>query len=84
MENDNKEQIYFVSKTSMKNCYEDKAEIYCKLMTQTSEWKKELSNNVLEKFKKIKDFMKKHSPFIGDNNNHYFERVQNFIDWLKK
>ena len=84
MENDNKEQIYFVSKTSMKNCYEDKAEIYCKLMTQTSEWKKELSNNVLEKFKKIEDFMKKHSPFIGDSNNHYFERVQNFIDWLKK
>ena len=42
-------------------------------------------NNVLQKFEKIKDFMKKHSPnYIGNINNHYFERVQNFIDLLKK
>ena len=82
MENNNKEQIYFVSKTSMKQCCEDRAEIYSKLMTQTSEWKKELSNNVLKKFKKIEDFMKVHSPdYI---NSQYFERLQNFIDWLKE
>ena len=82
MENNNKEQIYFVSKTSMKQCCEDRAEIYSKLMTQTSEWKKELSNNVLKKFQKIEDFMKVH--FIGNSNNHYFERVKNFIDWFKE
>jgi heat shock protein HspQ len=85
MENNNKEQIYFVSKTSMKQCCEDRAEIYSKLMTQTSEWENELSKNVQKKLKKIKDFMKKHSPnYIGNINNHYFERVQNFIDQLKK
>ena len=82
MENNNKEQMYFISKTSMKQCCEDRAEIYSKLMTQTSEWKKELSKNVRKKFKKIKDFMKVH--FIGNSNNHYFERVKNFIDWFKE
>ena len=85
MENNNKEQIYFVSKTSMKQCCEDRDEIYSKLMTQTSEWENELSKNVQKKLKKIKDFMKKHSPnYIGNIDNHYFERLQNFIDWLKE
>ena len=85
MENNNKEQIYFVSKPSMKQCCEDRAEIYSKLMTQTSKWKKELSNNVLKKFEKIKDFMKEHSPnYIGNIDNHYFESLQNFIDRLKE
>ena len=84
-ENNNKDQIYFVSYPSMKQCCEDRAEIYGKLMTQTSKWKKELSNNVLQKFEKIKDFMKEHSPnYIGNIDNHYFESLQNFIDWLKE
>ncbi len=79
-----KDQMYFVSHYSMSQCCEDRAEIYGRVMTKTTEWKNELSENVLKKFKKIEDFMKvHHSPnYIGKSKNHYFERLQNFLDWF--
>ena len=83
MDINQKDQMYFVSHYSMSQCCEDRAEIYGRVMTKTSEWKNELSDNVIKKFKKIEDFMKDHSPnYIGKSKNHYFERLQNFFDWF--
>ena len=79
-----KDQMYFVSHYSMSQCCEDRAETYSRLMTKTSEWKNEFSDVIHKKFKKIEDFMKvHHSPnYIGKSKNHYFERLQNFLDWF--
>ena len=78
-----KDQMYFVSHYSMSQCCEDRAEIYGRVMTKTTEWKNELSDNVLKKFKKIEDFMKDHSPnYIGNKKNNYFVRLFNFFDWF--
>ena len=83
MDINKKDKMYFVSHYSMSQCCEDRAEIYGRVMTKTSEWKNELSDNVIKKFKKIEDFMKDHSPnYIGKSKNHYFERLQNFFDWF--
>ena len=58
-------------------------EIYSRLMTKTSEWKNEESEFIHKKFKKIKEFMKAHSPnYIGINKNYYYERLQNFLDFF--
>jgi hypothetical protein len=78
-----KDKIYFVSHYSMSQCCSDRAEIYSRLMTKTSEWKNELSEFIHKKFKKIEDFMKIHSPnYIGINENYYYERLQNFLDFF--
>jgi hypothetical protein len=83
MDINKKDQMYFVSHYSMSQCCEDRAEIYGRLMTKTSEWKNELSDVVLKKFKKIEDFMKDHSPnYIGNKKNNYFVRLFNFFDWF--
>ena len=83
MDINKKDQMYFVSHYSMSQCCEDRAEIYGRVMTKTTEWKNELSKNVLQKFKKIEDFMKDHSPnYIGNKKNNYFVRLYNFFDWF--
>jgi hypothetical protein len=79
----NKDKKYFVSHYSMSQCCSDRAEIYSRLMTKTSEWKNELSEFIHKKFKKIEDFMKNLSPnYIGINENYYYERLQNFLDFF--
>jgi len=83
MDINKKDQMYFVSHYSMSQCCEDRAETYSRLMTKTSEWKNELSDVIHKKFKKIEDFMKDHSPnYIGNNQNNYYERLYNFLDWF--
>ena len=80
-----KDQMYFVSHYSMTDCCEDRAEAYCRLMTRNSAWHKEQSQVIHKKIEKLKEFMAILDPtYIGNKNNYYYERLQNFLDTYYK
>ena len=77
--------MYFVSHYSMTDCCEDRAEAYCRLMTRNSAWHKEQSQVIHKKIEKLKEFMAILDPtYIGNKNNYYYERLQNFLDTYYK
>ena len=78
---DKKDQMYFVSHYSMTDCCQDRAQVYCRLMTRNTNWYKEQSQVIKKKIEKIRNFMKMLDPtYIGNNNNYYYERLQKFLD----
>ena len=80
-----KDQMYFVSHYSMTDCCEDRAEAYCRLMTRNSAWHNEQSQVIHKKIEKLKEFMAILDPkYIGNKNNYYYERLQNFLDTYYK
>ena len=77
-----KDNMYFVTHYAMSQCCEDRAETYARLMTKNSNWYNEQSKVVKMKLEKLKDFMKKRHDtiYIGNNDNYYYERLQNYLD----
>jgi hypothetical protein len=78
---DKKDQMYFVSHYSMTDCCQDRAQVYCRLMTRNTNWYKEQSQVIKKKIEKIRNFMKMFDPtYIGNNNNYYYERLLIYLD----
>ena len=73
--------MYFVSHYSMTDCCQDRAQVYCRLMTRNTNWYKEQSQVIKKKIEKIRNFMKMFDPtYIGNNNNYYYERLLIYLD----
>jgi F0F1-type ATP synthase membrane subunit b/b' len=82
---DDKDKKSFVTHYSMSQCCEDRAETYCRVMTRNTKWYNKQSKTIINKINKIKDFMRRHDPnYIGNKNNCYYERLQNFLDRFYK
>ena len=80
-----KDKKSFVTHYSMSQCCEDRAETYCRVMTRNTKWYNKQSKTIINKTNKIKDFMRMHDPnYIGNKNNSYYERLQNFLDRFYK